>query len=227
VPVARLTAGTPVGHARTGRALACEAAGVVAWFVDGRSTAIAEGGFDPDGGVKAERLSVDAMWNDEPRSYAIRFGDDGRLTEARFDPPIDVSEREPVPDALRFGPDPLSVVVAAARSLPDDAADRSITTYDGKRAMRFGWRCGDAPERIETDVYAGAVFECAVEGEQIGGFHRKYSSNNLQASRPARVWLAPVDGGRFYAPVKLMMDTQYGALVANMTRVGPPTPATD
>ena len=93
--------------------------------------------------------------------------------------------------------------------------------------MRFGWRCPETTEQIDTDVYVGAVVRCEVDGEQIGGFHRKYRKNNLQAPRPAKVWLAPVDGGRFYEPVKVLMETQYGGLVANLIRLGPPAPATD
>jgi len=140
---------------------------------------------------------------------------------------MDVGERRPAPAALRCGPAPVSGGSAAAGWRADKWRSGSITAYAGKRAMRFGWTCAESAGQIKTGVYAGPVVRCEVEGEQIGGHHKEYSSNNIQAPRPAKVWLAPVDGGRFHAPVKLLMETQYGGLVANMIRLGPPEPATD
>ncbi|MEM6490449.1 MAG: DUF3108 domain-containing protein [Pseudomonadota bacterium] len=225
--VARLESETAIDDARYRQSIAFETAGVLSWFVDGQSQLLAEGGFDDNGAIRAERFANEAVWNDEERSTSVRFDDEGRVTASSFNPPLDTTEREPVPEDLRRGPDPLSVVIAAATSLSDIGADKTMDTFDGKRALRFGWRCDPETETMETDAYAGPVVECAVEGEQVAGFHRKYSSSNFQSPRPARLWLAPVDDGRFHAPVKLLMQTQYGGLVANMTRVGPPETPTD
>lgn len=205
------------------QAIAFETAGMLAWFVEGRSVSVSEGVIEPDGRVRAERFENEGVWNDERRTIRLAFDAEGGVAALDLAPPPD-GDREPVPSELRRGPDPLSLVIAAALSPRAGAVERSETSFDGKRAMRFAWRCAAGDERMSgrgADVYGGVVRACAVEGEQIGGFHEKYRNNNLNPPRPAKLWLAPVDGGAFYAPVKLTMDTRFGGLVATLTRVGP------
>ena len=209
------------------QAVTVETAGMLAWFVEGRSETVSVGRIGQNGAVEAERFLNEGLWNDERRAASVQFDEAGRIVAYDVEP-FEPDEREQVPEELQRGPDPLSLIVEAALApKAGEAVERTVQSFDGKRAMRFTLSCPATTEALTGaggDIYSGPTLRCAIAGEQIAGFHRKYSKNNLNPPEPAKLWLAPVDGGAFYAPVKLMMDTRFGGLVATLTRIGPPPP---
>lgn len=225
--VAELEAASEIGEERYRQSILARTAGMLAWFVEGESESVATGRIDADGRVQAERFENQGVWNDEARTSIVTFDADGAVTGVETVPP-QKDEREPVPDGLRRGPDPLSLVVEAALSPVNGPVERTVNTYDGKRAVEFSWSCDGRTESMigsGSAVYAGPVMRCAVDGQQVGGFHKEYGDRALDPPKPAELWLAPVDDGRFFAPVRLTMQTRFGGMVARLTRVGPPEPA--
>lgn len=221
--VAELEASSEIGEERYRQSILARTAGMLAWFVEGQSELFATGRIGPDGRVQAERFENQGVWNDEPRVSSVTFDAEGRVTGVEAVPP-QKDEREPVPNGLRRGPDPLSLVVEAALSPVTGAVERTVRTYDGKRALEFSWRCAGRTETMSgsgSALYSGPILRCAVDGRQTAGFHKEYGDRALDPPKPAELWLAPVDDGRFYAPVRLTMQTRFGGLVARLTRIGP------
>lgn len=147
---------------------------------------------------------------DERNVWSVRFAPDGRASEVVV-PPDDATERDPVPDNLRRGPDPGALALGAlAAAAP--GARRSGASFDGRRVVRFDLAC---PEREGEP----GVLVCTVAGEQIAGWHRQWSDRGRgsdEAREPARVWLRAGLFGPGYWPERIEAQTRFGRVIARL-----------
>ncbi len=192
--------------------------GILAWFVDGSSQVRASGSRSGDD-LRPERFESVGTWNGERRALGLAFDAGGHATIVEM-VPDSIEEREPVPEAAHRGPDPLSALLSA--SLEPDRTPSTYASFDGRRAMEDTLHC---PSQAELEpsrwsAYRGSALVCEVTAQQTAGFHKQYKSPRLQ--RPAKVWLAPVAGGDLYLPVRAEIETDYGTLLAHLSRIGPP-----
>lgn len=196
--------------------------GMLAWWVDGRNETRSTGRVLPDGAPRPVGFESRGLWNGERRRLAVAFAPDGRMSGLEVEP-LRPDEREPVPEAMRQGPDPVALLVAIARNPMASGGSGESAVFDGRRVVQFRWRCGGREMLAPTlgSPFAGEALRCAVSGSQLAGFHKKYRSSNLELTEPATLWFAAVPGTDLHMPVRLVMDTQYGGLMAYVTRLGP------
>lgn len=152
-------------------------------------------------------------------AWRVGFAPDGRAARVEV-PPEQLAGREPVPEALRVGPDPAALALAAiAGAAPGARLDGA--SFNGKRAARFALACADAPEP------GAALLPCTVQGRLVAGAARDHPPD--PPGEPVRVWLRPGaprpgsgggPGGGWW-PVRAEASTRFGAVEVRLVGTGP------
>ena len=158
----------------------------------------------------------------ESRAWAVDFDAAGKAVRVAI-PEDDRQDREPVPAALRVGPDPLSLALSALdRAGP--GSRQTGTAFDGRRAFELSASCADAPEPLPG---MGEALLCTVDGKLLAGASRRWRDRGEppQEQPPTRIWLGRdvVTGG--WWPVRVEAPTRWGTVTARLLPAGPPRPA--
>ena len=150
-------------------------------------------------------------WRDGGSQWRVAFAADGRATQIEI-PADDLAGREPVPEALRVGPDPASLALAAiARAAPGIRLDGQ--SFDGRRAVRIELAC--------ADVDATTDLACTVSGRLLAGASRAWRERSQgEAERePWRVWLRTGVHGDGFWPVRLEAPSRFGTVEARLISI--------
>lgn len=175
------------------------------------------------------RHAVDGEWRGEPRqirlSYAGAYaGPDGAARPIDFQvrPPIDIAERDPVPEALTVGTvDPLSATLSVLlRIAGGGRCEGQLPVFDGRRRYDMIVRPG-APEflpAVHSSVFSGSAQRCEFELRRIAGFWKKPSRFGRRVTDPV-LWVASPLDGIPPVPVRFTAETGFGDLRIHLTRV--------
>lgn len=152
----------------------------------------------------------ESRWRDGGGGWRVEFGPDGRASAVQV-PPADLADREPVPAALRQGPDPASLAltaIAAARP----SASLGATSFDGKRAIGFDLACA-------ATAAANAELACTVESRLLAGASRQWRERQPEPDerRQVRVWLRPRADSAGFWPARLEATSPFGSVTARLT----------
>jgi hypothetical protein len=199
--------------------------GALAWVVDFDSTGWAAGRLD-DAGVAPRHFRGESRWRDGDGFWRVSFGGDGRVTELELDEATR-ADREPVPDALRTGPDPLSLMLQAMHVA---AAGERVEgrSFDGRRAMRYALACAVERSAIRPAALGGgahAALLCEADGALVAGRSKRWSDRpeaGEQDRPPARIWLVPGLGGLPHWPVRIEATSRYGTVTVELERITDP-----
>jgi hypothetical protein len=159
------------------------------------------------------RFDGRSEWRDGGSQWRVAFAPDGRAVTVEV-PPEDMADREPVPEALRVGPDPASLALAAiSRVAPGVRLDGH--SFDGRRAVRLQLACADenaAPElacTVSSQLLAGATH----------GWRERMSGE--PSREPVRVWLRTGVHGDGFWPVRLEAPSRFGTVEARLISIDP------
>lgn len=138
--------------------------------------------------------------------------------EPPFEPRPELGARVPLSDADRRGIiDPLSGVVALAanRTRPLDPANcnRTVPVFDGSQRFDMVLSYGET-RSVQKPGYSGEVLVCNARYVPVAG-HRpsRPSVRFMQDTRDISVWLAPIEGTRVLAPLRISVATMLGTTV--------------
>ncbi len=229
LPVAAGTVEARTGSDRYSVSYDFETIGFLGLLFSARTMVEAEGTLDR-GRPTPERFVADGRWRGRDHRSALDFRPDGSLAGMQVD--ADDADREPVPAALRRGPDPLSLAVEAALGA---AAGRTLDgeSFDGRRATRADLRCGGLAAVPGGDGRpATEALRCELTARLVAGASRRYRARGMKLDGPVVVWLEPGIVPDAVWPIRVEASTSYGAVVATLQslRVSPgpaPRPATD
>jgi hypothetical protein len=195
--------------------------GLVGVFVNGRGVATSTGAV-ANGRVVPATFAVTSRNSSESRT--VRMGlQSGNVAAVDVTPPIEPHpDRVPVADGHRRGVvDPVSALImpmTAAEALDPAQCNRTIPVFDG--ASRFNVVLSHEGRRtVDKAGYKGDVLVCRARWVPISG-HRpsraavKFMAENQNMS----VWLAPLDGTRVLAPLRIAVETMVGMSVIEATR---------
>ena len=118
--------------------------------------------------------------------------------------------------------DPLSALimpVASGRGMLDaENCNRVLPVFDGgaRISIRLTYK---ETKTIKTKAYSGPVLVCTAQYTPISGYQpSQKAANYMQKNKKMSVWLAPVTGTRFLAPVRANIETPMGAVVFEAAR---------
>jgi len=158
-------------------------------------------------------------------SRTVRMGlSSGNVAAVDINPPIvdDKPDRVPVADAHRRGVvDPVSALimpVTAANALDAANCNRTLPVFDG--ASRFNVVLSYAgTKQVEKPGYKGPVLVCKARWVPISGHRPSRKAVQFMADNDnMSVWLAPVEGTRVLAPLRIAVETMVGMSVIEASR---------
>ena len=162
-----------------------------------------------------------SIWNGKARSIALDYRDDGRIV-ARVDPPHENDEREPVPDELRRDTVDLpSAILTMLRAVAQaGTCGKTVPVFDGRRRYDLVMRPA-GKEMIAPSTYSpfkGVATICNARMIRIKGFQEASSWRDSwdDYKREAVAWIAPVFDGVPPVPVRIEIDTPFGAIRAHL-----------
>ena len=150
----------------------------------------------------------------------------GNVAEVDIVPPLEPRpDRVPLLEAHKRGViDPVSALLLPVHGKGDlispASCNRTIPVFDG--ASRFDIILSFVESR-RADIagYRGPVIVCNVRYVPLSG-HRpeRPGTKFMMGNRDISVWLAPVEGMRVLAPVRISLMTMIGTSIAEATRFG-------
>lgn len=215
VPIGKLTWQTQLGSADYTTSASGRVAGFLSLLVSGEGN-VAVRGQIRDGRPQPSSFVSAVAREDEKVNVQIGF-EGARVRDLKVDEPPLESDRVPILDAHKAGViDPLSAFLIPASSDPvaREGCERTLPMFDGRRRYdlalsfkRTDMIRGDNDKRVTTLV-------CAIKFMPMSG-HRTSSPlvKFLAEGRDIEVWLVPVTGTRFLAPVRLSVASLMGNMV--------------
>lgn len=119
--------------------------------------------------------------------------------------------------------DPISALLLPVVSNGTSPCERSLPLFDGRRRYDLQLR-PDTPGGVMTEMngpdeaYSGPVMRCTVKMIPVAGYERKTLIKLLERDDSIKVWLAPVEDGRFWVPVRMTLRTPFGGAVMRASR---------
>ncbi len=203
-----------------------QTSGPLSWVADFASEGWATGRLR-DGTVRTEHFRGQSRWRDGEGYWRVSFLEDGRTSELELDEATR-ADREPVPEPLRRGPDPLSLMLEAMNQV---AAGRVLEgrTFDGRRALHYSMSCETERSPIQPAALGAATHDalvCAADGELLAGRSKRWSDNADGRTRertPPRIWLVPEIGGMPHWPVRIEAESRWGTVTIELDSFTDPT----
>lgn len=212
--------------------------GLAALFASGRAHVRSTGKLTNDDNqlsTQPTRYYSMGRWDGKNYSQTMTYDDEGMLADQQLDWPekwLNEFEREPVPDELKTGPDPISVVLELITS-PLSAAQNGNTVggriFDGDSVFDMNLNCSDTPVALEESShspYFGDAYTCEMGGELVAGKRILNEKQKKEAEKerkkrekkkakgkedpPPQMWVQPVLDGAFMLPVRAEASTGFG-----------------
>ena len=147
----------------------------------------------------------------------------GRLLEKRI-PAAVIADREPIPEHLEHGPDPLALMAESLRHIRP-ARTRERTVFDGKRALRVTLDCSDQLDEVPPlpDTEPEPAVVCELDGELLAGaskrWQKEHGSDDEDEDRLIRVWFADGLVDHHHIPVLMHGESRYGLVVVRLVEI--------
>ncbi|MGE0658743.1 MAG: DUF3108 domain-containing protein [Reyranellaceae bacterium] len=172
---------------------------------------IVDGRVLPDGSV----MQINS--GDEARGVRASYMPDGTLVVAE-NPPFTPKPGREVERADRAGAwDPLMAAIVAVLGR-NDPCNAPLPIYDGRTRFDLDMRRLGS-EKLETDGFTlrGDAVVCEVRLRKVAGY-KPDTDPEEDYDKPAKLWLGRIDDtGRLY-PVRVEVDTSYGAAVGHLRK---------
>ena len=193
--------------------------GPLRWVADFSSDGWATGRL-ANGRAESEHFRGQSRWRDGEGFWRVDFAADGRATEVAIDEATR-ADREPVPEHLRRGPDPLSLMLDA---MGRAAAGQRVQgqSFDGRRAMRYTMACAAERSPIRPAALGTMPREalvCTADGELLAGRSARWSDRAQEHAgdrTPPRIWLVPEVGGMPHWPVRIEAESRWGTVTIEL-----------
>ncbi len=196
-----------------------EAAGLAALFTDFDINAEVQG-YIEDTEASPRRYAHVERTGRKVRSVEVSFAEG--VARSAVEPPFGSWGVPPASEDDRTGAiDPMSAFVALSEQLNRDeglGCEGVLPVFDGK--SRYNLRLENrGRDRIRTRGWRGEAVLCDIWYEPISGYDPEDYPSERELSQPLRIWLAPIDGGRYYLPVRLYTRAGLGGVTIELAQV--------
>lgn len=190
------------------------AAGLAALFTDADIEAGVSGYRGTDGpGLEPWHYSHLNHASSKNRIVAIDFPDGVAMPD--INPPFGNMGEPPATDEERAdAQDPLSALLSMG--LGAAAADGShcngrIPVFDGRARYNLRFEDGGS-KHVRTRAWRGEALICHAYYEPIAGYEVDEFPSEEEISEPISFWLAPINGGQMYVPIKIRSNAGFGGV---------------
>ena len=201
-----------------------------------RNVARWDGVFETDGWYNEETKTAQpeihkstASWKDETEVKEYRYNKDGTFKEFRItDLHNERDLRETDPELSDNTTDVMTAALGMMEAFPKTGkCEGSSEIFDGKRRYRLVFEDEGQSElrKSRYNIYSGPAVKCVVRVEPMGGaWHKKprgwmsIQEQGRENGKMPTIWMASLAEGQPAVPVKVLVRTNYGALVMHMTR---------
>lgn len=170
-----------------------------------------------------------AHWKDEDEVKEYVYNRDGTFKEYRVtDEYSDRELRETDPKLSDNTTDVMTAALRIMKSMPESGkCEGSSEVFDGKRRFKMMFIDEGQVELRSSryNIYSGSASKCVVKVEPLGGeWHKKprgwmsIQEQGQEHGKLPTIWMASITEGAPAVPVKIVVRSNYGALVMHMTR---------
>lgn len=198
-------------------------AGTPSVFFDSKWDLFSQGSLS-QGRIRPAHYVFNSIEPDQTKTTTLDYDRHGmpRLT---MDPPQDVAVTVQPFERLNTQ-DPVSAFLMPVLAKGKNPCERKLAIFDGKRRydLQFAF---EREEQITTrnKGYSGPVMVCSVTFKPGTGTERRTFTNMMRRNGDTLIWLASVDGGKVYMPVKLQMRTPIGGAIMEAVALSEKTQA--
>ena len=193
-------------------------AGLPGKFWDARWKMTSEGRIVDDA-LRPNRFAFSAREKNETKTREILYDVHGVPTLS-FDPPLPEEEIGKTPASERKNTlDPVSAFILPVVA-DGNPCDRKIPVFDGKR--RYDLQLiFDREDKVTTrnNGYSGDAIRCKVRVQPRTGMERAKLTTMMERRDDTFIWLAPVNGGKLYIPVRVQMRTPIGGAILDVVKL--------
>jgi hypothetical protein len=130
-------------------------------------------------------------------------------------PPFGSMGEPPATDEERAGArDPLSTLLSmtlGAVATVDSHCDGRLPVFDGR--ARYNLRFEDGGRKhVRTRAWSGEALICHAYYEPVSGYEADEYPTDEEIAAPISFWLAPMNDGEFYVPVKIRTNVGFGSV---------------
>lgn len=188
------------------------AAGLAALFTDADIEA-GVSGYRDGASLQPYRYSHLNHASSKHRIVGIDFPEGVAMPDVN--PPFGNMGEPAASDSDRAGArDPISTLLSmglGAVSSGSSRCDGRLPVFDGR--ARYNLRFEDGGHRdVRTRAWSGEALVCRAYYEPISGYEADEFPTADDIVEPIDFWLAPVNGGEFYVPVKIRTNAGFGGV---------------
>jgi len=196
-----------------------EAAGLAALFTDFDINAEVDGVLAASGITPSRYAHVERTGR-KVRSVEVSFP--AGVASSHVEPPFGSWGVPPASERDRTGAiDPMSAFVALSDQLTQGAGrgcSGVLPVFDGK--ARYNLRLESrGMDRVRTGGWRGDAVLCDIWYEPVAGYDPEDYPSERELSQPLRIWLAPIEGGRYFLPVRLYTRAGLGGVTIELAHL--------
>lgn len=170
-----------------------------------------------------------AHWKDEDEIKEYQYNRDGTFKEYRVTDKHHERELRESPKELSDNTtDVMTAALEIMNTMPESGkCEGESEVFDGKRRFKMMFEDEGMTELKQSryNIYSGPAVKCIVRVEPLGGaWHKKprgwmsIQEQGKENGKMPTIWMANLTEGAPAVPVKVMVRSNYGALVMHMTR---------
>jgi hypothetical protein len=155
----------------------------------------------------------------EIKHREMTYDTDGR-PETTFNPPLPPhDEIHVLPHERQNTLDPISALLVPV-AVGSNPCNRRLAVFDGKRRYDLQLTF-DSKGAVTTrdNGYSGKAIRCTVQMIPHSGMRQTSFTRMLQQRDNAHIWLARMNGGNIYIPIRIQMRTPIGSAVMDVVKL--------
>lgn len=167
-------------------------------------------------------------WREETQTKTYSFAKDGTFKSLAVKEHDKPEVTKDIPERLAYqAKDVLTATLNTMITMQDgESCETETDVFDGKRRfqMRFNFLGEADPKTSQYNVMENVAQKCTVEVVPDGGAWHKKPRGWLSIQEQGRnkgtmptIWFTPIEEGGLYLPGKIMVQTDYGALIAHLS----------
>ncbi|MEQ9518927.1 MAG: DUF3108 domain-containing protein [Parvibaculum sp.] len=193
-------------------------AGIAEKFFETRF-ALESAGSLADGRVRPSRFLSTYEDDDSSRRVELNYGASGTPVmtaepayEDGFGPNVGAND-------ILMTQDPISALLLPTKGNGTSPCERSLPLFDGRRRYDLKLREEGMSEISSAEAaYSGPVMRCSVSMIPVAGYERKTLIKLLEREDTIQIWLAPVNDGEIWVPVRMTLRTPFGGAIMRASR---------